>query len=365
MRFEEFREKCAKYYAYSNWMTVADAKLVGMIPEQYADAFDDLCECGSDNIVAPNLRREMCCNPRCRIKEGHKLAEMFSRFGELGLGYMTCSHIYNVMKDLDAKLKTDGKEGLFIYNTFTEVLMVPWEKYPMSVQNTASGLRFFEACMRIRNHRMTFGQLVGYLGLTNLGSNAEKIFEGINSYKEWRDIVLSCGGIINFCTRRGISSPEVVYNIASSIEDIAVAEFACSQSLRKTGQYKMSVCITGSVVCNGIRMTKAKFIDACNELCVAEDGTALLEVKSVSGPVTVPFVIYTTPSGSSKYNVGQSRGWVTDDLGKHEVLITASDFYNWLKEAMNEWNRKMDLDWLTILSTVLQRMISSKMILQN
>lgn len=359
MDFKDCRERFRKFGAYSGWESIQGAKLMGDIPEQYWDVFADRCECGSENIIAPNLKREMCCDPRCCIKEAYKLAEMFSRFGVLGLGYANCNTVYTSLKKYDKALKDDGNEGLFQYHTYTEVLMVPWEKYPVGIKELSIGWDFFAACHSVRNTPKTFAQLVGSLGLSSLGTNAEKIFDGINSFSELKDEIQKEGSIQRFCAIRGVHSPEIILDIANSLEDIAVAEFACSASLKKSGLNKMSVCITGRVVCNGQSMTKEQFIRNCNNLCIDSNGVPMLEIKNVSGAGTVPFVLYTTPSGTEKYNTGRSRGKTYDEYGEHAVLMTVSEFYNWLKGAMDEWNIQKDFKqtgWNQILSSELKKM---------
>lgn len=361
--FSECRKKFSKYNAYSGWITVEDAKLRGDIPPEYHAVFADKCECGSDNIIAPNLKREMCCDPKCPIKESYKLSEMFSRFGKLGLGYASCARIYNTLRNYDQKLKNAGEQGLFMYNAYTEVLMIPWEKYPSSIKDLAIGWDFFAACLEIRQHRMTFAQLVGSLGLTSLGSNSEKLFDGIDSFVQLSNSIKECGGVIPFCVRRGVGSPEIIFNIANALEDIAVAEFACRGALRRAGINKMSICITGSVKCNGISVTKANFINACNEVCIDSDGVPMLEIKNTSAVASVPFILYTNASSSAKYDTGKSRGKITDEFGTHEVLITTSQFYNWLKGAISEWNNRKNLpgaDWIQILSETLMTVTSQK-----
>ena len=359
MQFEEIKMKFRKYGAYVGWDTIANLKQDGEIPVKFHEVFDDFCECGSENIMAPNLRREMCCDPRCPIKEAHKLAEMFSRFGIKGLGYNNCRKIYSALRTYDKLLKEAGKEGLFQFNTYVEVLLIPFDKYPTSISDTVVANDFFRACLTIRQQNITFPQLISCLGLTGLGSNAETLFDGIDSFAQLNEAVKSAGDVISFCLQRGVHSNEIMYNVASALEDIAVAEYACFQSLRKSGLNKLSVCITGSVVCNGIRMTKTKFIEECNKVCTDKNGVPLMEFKNSSGPATVPFVLYTTASGSTKYNTGKSRGWIHDEFGRHSVLMTCSEFYNSLKGAIDEWNQQdksKEVNWIQILSKHIQTM---------
>lgn len=363
MKAEEFRQKRAKYGAVGDWISVKDAKDCGLIPEAFHNIFKDTCECGSDFIITPNLKTEMCCDPRCFIKTSYQLAEMFSRSGVDGLGYSSCNTVYRALLNHDKALKERGEEGLFRFHTYTEVLLVPWDKYPMSIKSTVVGSEFYSACLRVRSQPVTFPQLVSKLGLASIGSNANKIFDGVNSFAEWKHAVETAGGIAQFCYRQGVYAPDVILSVVNSIEDIAIAEHACA--LRQSGLLQFKVCITGAVRVNGVSYTKAKFIEACNDLCVDSEGTRLLELSNMSGAATPPFVLYSAQSGSAKYNTGASRGKITDEFGTHDVLMTTTDFYNWLKASIDTWNKNIreehSEEWLQIMSKELQMMTSSKM----
>ena len=359
MLFTEFKEKYGKYQAFAGWVTIEDAKACGMIPQAYNNVFENLCECGSENIIAPNLKRLTCCDPNCYIKVGYQLAEMFSRAGFVGLGYASCSNVYKALRQYDESRKKAGYSGLFKTNSYTEVLLVPWEDYPPDVSATAAGLNFYQACHLVCNTVKTFSQLVGSLGLTGLGSNSDKIFSGIDSLDEWIATVNSAGGLIPFCTQRGVTSYDIIFDIACGAEAIGVASIACSDVIRKRGIIPLDVCITGRVVVDGEKMTKDAFIQRCNAMCVDANGVQLLEIKNTSGPATAPFVLYTTQSGSAKYNAGKRRGNIYDEFGRHPVLVTVSEFYHWLKEGIESWNqieKKDGTNFLTVMMNSSEKM---------
>ena len=359
MLFSEFKEKYNKFQPYLGWVTVEEAKKCGMIPEAYDKVFGNLCECGSENIISPNLKRMTCCDPNCHIKVGYQLAEMFSRAGYVGLGYATCSNVYKSLRNYDESRKKSGLEGLFKTNSYTEVLLIPWESYPVDVAMTVAGSNFNQACHLVCNTVKTFSQLVGSLGLTGLGTNTDKIFAGINSLDEWIAAVKKAGGLEPFCIQRGVTSYDIIFNIACGAEAIGVASIACNGSIRRRGIIPLDVCITGRVVVDGEKMTKDAFIQRCNAMCVDKNGVQLLEIKNTSGPATAPFVLYTTQSGSAKFNAGKRRGVIFDDFGKHPVLVTVSEFYHWLKEGMESWNQIEQMDgtsFLTVMTSLSEKM---------
>ena len=341
MEYEEFRRKASKVYAYTGWLTVSEAKESGLIPKEYHELFEDRCECGSVNVIAPNLRREMCCDPKCPTKSAYALAEMFSRYGIQDLGPARCGTIYKALRNVDFSRKSRGEKGLFLYNNYAEVLLVPWAQYPYDVRDVY-GQTFAAGCVKIRETPVTFQQLVANLGIPSIHNNTDKIFNGINSAKELSDKAKEYGGLKSFLVSRGVHSPEVIYNLLSNIDTIAIAEYAC-RALKQSGLLKISVCMTGRVVCDGKSMTKSNFINKCNDLCVDSDGCQMIEIKNTSAMESVPFILYSTRSSSAKFRAGVNRGTVVDNLGKHEVLITVTQFYKILERAMNAWNKQKDI----------------------
>lgn len=343
MTYSEFYEKCTPYHAYSGWVSVETAKALGYIPEKYWEYFSDKCECGSDNVISSDLKQEMCCDPRCRVKAAYGLAEMFSRLGVKGLGPASCKRIYTAMRREDERLRGAGKEGLFQSNSYVEVLLVPWNKYPRELVGLSVASDFYSACCMVLQKSMTFPQMVGALGLTSIGSNADKIFEGVNSFREWKQEVSKAGSLLNYCVGRGISSLQMIYNISNSVEDILVADFAWGSSLRKVGLNKINVCITGRVQVGGEWCTKAAFIEKCNRVGCDSAGVQLIEVTQTTAKASVPFIIYTTPEPQhEKFRTGLQRGIVRDQFGEHSVLMTADNFYRWLEGVIAEWNSQLN-----------------------
>lgn len=100
MLFDEVLKLDEKFSAFKDWMTVFQAKKEGIIPTNFHEYFEDDCQCGSENIINRDLTQLMCCNPKCKIKQGFALAEMFHRFGIKGLGSATCSSIYSDRKSV-------------------------------------------------------------------------------------------------------------------------------------------------------------------------------------------------------------------------------------------------------------------------
>lgn len=342
MLFSEFKETYKDYYAYQDWITVERAKELEIIPEKYWEFFSNTCECGSENIISGSLTQEMCCNPNCIIKQGYQLAEMFKSFKINGLGAATCSKIYRALLNKDHYLKAHGKKGLFAYNTIVEVLMVQWADYPQEIKNLSKTMDFFNACVMIQQKVVTFPQLIASLGLQSLGSNANDIFDGINSFAELSQEIKKAGSVIRFCELRGISSREKMLHIKLALESIAVADFIFSGNVRKQGLQKINVCVTGAIYLKGQSIVnKNVFIEKCNALCVDKNNVQLFEFNMCSAVRSAPFIIYSVPSNSSKFNAGRERGVVTDQFGEHPVLITADDFYNLIERKMEEWNHNL------------------------
>ncbi len=325
--------------AYWNWKSVKHAKYVLDIPERFHEYFDDYCECGSENIVKAGLRMMTCCDPKCPIKQGFAIAEMLTRLGAKGLQEATCGKIYRAMKAENDRRLADGREPILCSGSYVAVLAVPWSKYPISVAETAKGLEFYQACMQALQKRMTFPQLVSMLAIPGLGADAETLFAGLNSVREFALSVQKCGSVKKFCDSRGFHSEMIAFNVHNAAEDIYTANRLFMNSMRMQGSFTISVCMTGAITFRGTKITKEKYLAACNQLC-ANGAAALFEVKMNAAIESNSFILYSSPSTDRKFLAGKSRGVITDQFGTHPVLMHVDDFYSYLERVMEKWNQR-------------------------
>ena len=84
--------------AFYDYCTIEYAKSNGLIPKEYITEdpemgpFPNHCICGSENIVnalasdeGTPFSRVMCCDPKCKIKQGYRLSAMLKSIGTLDL----------------------------------------------------------------------------------------------------------------------------------------------------------------------------------------------------------------------------------------------------------------------------------------
>lgn len=342
--------------AYSGWMTVKEAKLIGDIPEKYAPYFEDYCTCGSENIIKHGLTMMTCADPKCPIKQGYAISEMLARFGVKGLKEATCSKIYS------AFMEKNKQKPFLKFNSFVELLAVPWEEYPISIRTTAKGAEFYQACQRIKTKTLTFGQLVSTLAIPSLGNDAEKLMEGISNVEEMLLKMKEEGSVQAFCYRRGFKAPMVAFNLRNSVYDILAANLIFNGAIRQEGCLKINVCMTGAMSFRGSRTTKERFLNDCNELCIDKDGVPLIELKMTSAIESNPFILYSRESGDRKFVAGTRRGIITDEFGTHSVLMKTDDFYAYLERVMIRWNQEKTTDQtknLNLLMTILMESMNS------
>lgn len=330
--------KIDQEHAYSDWMSVREAKYYGDIPEKYFPYFDDYCECGSENIIKHGLTQMTCSDPNCPIKQGYAIAEMLTRFGVKGLKEATCRKIYEAFK------RKDEKEKFLKTKSYVELLTIPWEDYPASVQCSAKGLEFFQACQFVHSKQYTFSELVAALAIPSLGNDAEKLLGGISNVEVMLNTIKEEGSVSRFCSKRGFKAPMVAFNLRHSLTDIAVANLIFNHAIRQEGVFRVSVCMTGAVSLHGNRTTKEQFLKQCNELCIDKDGLQLMEFKMNAAIESNPFILYSRPSGDRKFVAGTKRGVISDAFGTHEVLMKTDDFYDYLERVMTKWNSEKSGD---------------------
>lgn len=331
-----------RYHAFQGWVSVSQAKAMEIIPEKYRVYFPDYCECGSENIIKVSLKQAMCCNPKCKCKVGFALAEMIKNFGCKGLAETSCTKIYNMMQGYNDVRKEAGLPAILETDSYVELFAVMFNDYPMQLRSTAMGVSFASIRDQMFKQRLTFPKLIGMLGIPSVGSNAEKLFAGIDDFESLLAALKQSGGLMNFCLKRGVADPMVMFNLEQSIMDIVVAWKLFGGTLRKVGMQRLDVCITGILTLDGKRITEHDFVEACNAVCTTADNVQLYEIKSTSATKSAPFIIYSTPSSSAKFRAGKSRGIVRDEFGEHSVLITTDDFIKLLKERVLTWTKEME-----------------------
>ena len=340
MTFSEFREKHDHYEAYTDWMTVHDAKASGLIPEAYHEYFPDCCECGSENIIRKNLKAVTCCNPKCYQKEALQMAEFFSRSNIERLGEGNCSTLLMLFHDYDNKLVKMGKKSIFPTGSFLDIFDVPEKDWPLTC-GSALEHDFAVAVEKLRNDNITFPELISRLGIESLGSNALKLFNGISSARQLKEEIDNANGVRHFCYLRGVYAPEVINNVYESLIDIANAERLFHHSIRVQGLVPIDICITGSSVLKGTSLTKNHLISVLNQASIGATGVQYYEFHMCTALQSAPFILYTVPSSTAKFRAGEARGSVTDSFGEHPVLMQIDDFFDLLQQQVEKIDREV------------------------
>lgn len=317
----EFSEVNNTYHTFDEFVTIREAKELGIIPKQYVDPdnpeggiFPDRCQCGSENIITRSLTRATCCNPRCKIKLGYALSELFTRFGIKGVGDQICLKLINAVYD---KLE---------YKSHIEVLTMERADYPMFIASTMAGCDLYTACHEIRKEQLTFASMVSKLGLPELSTSTEKLLFRINCFSQLYEQIQKEGGVKNYCWNRNVYDANKIYWFYESLPDILLAEKVFCRSLRKEGLRSISICVTGSVSVGGLSMTRKEFINRCNQEARDNKGNQILEIKDTSAKESCSYVVADYPSTSSKYLAGAKRG----------VLITADNFIKRIQEVVKQ-----------------------------
>lgn len=353
MTFKELK-KIDYEGAFKDWKSIKFAKENGEIPEKFHTYFEDFCTCGSENIIKSGLSIMTCCNPKCSVKQGFAIAEMFTRFGIKGLQEATCSRIYRELKEENARLIERGEQRILLTDSYVSVLIVPWEKYPYSVKSTAKGVEFYQACCTVRSKTMTFPQIIKSLAVPSLGAEAEILFQGFTNSDQIFDAIEKCGSMQAFCVSRGFYSEMLSFNLRQHMIDIVTAGKLLTKQIRPEGSIKINICMTGSIIFKNVKTTKEKYLQECNKLCLV-DGVQLLEITMNAAVESNPFVLYSRASGDRKFRVGSARGEITDIFGTHPVLMHVDTFYNFLERVIDKWNKEKSLMTKENLSTMLRK----------
>lgn len=332
MQFSEMRNDFDVMGAYVNFISVRTAKEVGIIPDFAADYFPEQCQCGSEMILNKISRASLqCCNPFCRVKQAYMLSEMFHRFGIKGLGYGKAARVL------------DFFSGQLTSNSYVEVLTVDPERYPVGIRGSDLELLLLFGRNIMLSRQMTFAEMVGKLGLPELGASvANKVFGDYNSLMEFIEASKQAGSVRKLLVAKGVCDISKLFWIANRLKDIGIANIFFQSVIRKKGLCKMPICITGNVVLDGRRMTKQAYVAMVNEASRTRAGFPLFEVEMNSAMHTNPFIVYSEPSCTTKYMAGAKREHEADLLRAQgyevpKILVTPAELLEYVKDAVKKW----------------------------
>lgn len=398
MTFEEMKYKYDKFNAFHDFTTVEEAEQCDLLPRDYHGVFPQYCSCGSEMIINYARTRITCCDPRCSVKQGLALSELFKRFNYKGIADATCADVYSMLLNVHReKLETTGK-GIFISNSYVEILALPVDVYPKYFTQSAIGLEFLNGIHYIKQQTLTFSQMVSLLGLPEFDSTAYKLFNDINSAEELIKIIKSEGGVANFCDRRGVYALQKKYWLQASLDDIVIGSYVFEDKMKMQSLQTLEICITGSLQLNGVRVTKNDFVAICNDkgiskplselLCSVFDeykivtleqlqqiskllngniipqgeqkaeytaeevvknikalnfpGIPVINTRMTTAKKSVPYIIADYPSNSAKYLEGLRRGEEYDSTGrKHKVLVNSSELLDIITNEVLNWEEEL------------------------
>ena len=320
MKFEELKA-IDEYNAFSEFITVAEAKRTGIIPSDYHNIFDDKCDCGSDNIITTGLTRERCCNPRCYIKQGWMLYDMFSKFDCQNIGPATCLDIAEYF------CETPKHPARFKNNSYIDLLGMKQSEYPPYLQSVR-GDEVYSGVLKILSKKKSLIELLSKLGLPELDSKIETIFCTSENINDFLDRVNDNGGLKKYLESCCIKSSMIAFIIKQFLLDMALAESYCSKAITARAMKRIKVCITGSVYLDGEYMSRDRFLAYINDLSVSNDGTRFYEISLTSSPNVAFKTITDSKSITSRKH---------KEAVKIGNLITSTDFVKMIKEVVNDY----------------------------
>lgn len=330
MEYEEF-VKSDKFKAFTEFISVKSAKELEIIPRSYWNIFSDKCECGSDMIISRNRKKLMCCDPRCKIKIGFRLAKTFEKFECQNLGPSTCKSVINQLWD---RLK---------YKSHVEALLIDESEYPR-VLNGAKGQDFKIGLYTIRNSNLTLANLISKLGLPELDTTAREIFSDYKCVDDFVKSVEDNGGLINFLETFGIHNRKVAYYIDNSIPDFYLAEELIGDNIKDIAFKQIDICLTGRLKYDGAPITKANYLNYLNQKSIAKDNKVIFEFHPCSAMDSVPYIVYSGVSTNAKFLAGKAREEAYyKATGKHKkILVTPEELVNIVEKVVKEYEQQIE-----------------------
>lgn len=319
MKFEELLNM-ETYGAFSEFKTVSEAKEIGWIPEAYHEVFIEKCTCGSERIINESLTQLECCDPRCYIKMGHTLSQMFINFGCSNMGPSICKTIMYMNK---SELK---------YSSPVEILGLKYIPYGIT---SGKAQYYIDAVKRMRGVKLTLPELISKLAIPKLGETAHKIFRGYSSIDEFCEELSSKGGaksIPAMLTQKGIEDRRVWFYMRHYLVDILIACDLLSEVIRPLAYQEFKIVVTGSVAPKGKTLSRSEFIELLNEVGTLPNGKRLVGFKESTALKSAPFIVADYASNTPKFRAAKER---EETEGK--VLYTSTELLEWLEGVVKPY----------------------------
>lgn len=264
----------------THFLTVADAKQEGLIPESFFAFIPDLCPCcGHDMWISESRTILKCSNDFCVRRIAFQADALLKDLGVKGFGPV-------LLEDYCESINANS--------------IIDFIQYPPMPYNVIE-------LMQQRNP--TYSQLVEMLHIPNFGTKAYKLFDGYDDLNEFLKDMNSSGDILEFIKQRvgGNETATLVAQIIITYEN-ELREISNLIKVRPKSRKTILLQITGHVLNvrseDGHTLTKDDYVYVLNSI-----GSKIgYEFRRSDALQSVSFIVADTASNTRKYRVGLQRG---------------------------------------------------------
>lgn len=270
----------------AEFLTVADAKLKGLIPETFFPYVNDDCPCcGMPMYISISRTNLKCNNASCVRKIAFQADGLFKDLGIKGFGPTS---LETYCESIKAK-------------SIIDVIQDPPPPYDLVAA--------------IQALNPTFPQLVEMLHIPNFGSKAYKLFDGFDSFKSFLSAMSASGDNVGYILNR-VGGEETTAAIVGIITTYSkeLLQITDLVKVRPKSKKVVLIQITGHILNvrdeDGGALTKDEYVRILNDV-----GSKIgYEFRRSDALKSVEFIVADTVSRTRKYLIGQERGvLVTSD----------------------------------------------------
>ena len=318
MTQEELQERDI-FGAFLGFRTVREAKERGILPRGFWDSVPEQCVCGAEVLISPSLIHVVCCNPRCYVKLGYNLEKVYRNFGVLGIGPSTCLEI-------SRNCLERGRHHSHLEFLNLDYYDLPTSLYGVRGQDVANTNK------RIKKEVMPFGMMVSKLGIPSWGSDAMKFLSQYDDCVHWMEDVEKFGSwSAYFSGKLGIQDAMKQFYLREYSNDIMVASADVFEKYTLSALHEVPITLSGSLNVNGMRVTKAAYLDLLNQMSPVVSGRKLIQFVNNAAVASNMYVI--SDEMHTKARVARQREMQT---GK-KILYGSAEFL----EFMRDYFRRM------------------------
>jgi hypothetical protein len=307
-----------RYGAFSDYLTMEETKALGKLSKPLHEFLADKCDCGSEIIVAANLKRHLCCNPWCFYKVGKLMYKTLQNTGCKNIGVETCLSLAKHAHELN---ELEGHVSLILKASSYE-----FDKFKGAMKNN-----YFLALQGMMSQELSFPDMMTKVAVPSFKEGAYHIFAGIKGIKDLVAKIEDLGSVGRFMYSRGVEDVSKCFYLETYLMEILKAETSLFINKVPTSNNPIFITMTGDMELNDVWISKEEFLKRCNALGRIGN-ISLFDIRNTAAVQSNRYIVSTKQESTAKLSAAIRREEAYRRAGQDiKVVYHPDEFYALMK----------------------------------